>query len=142
MTTARSYARRIVTEQFAADRLRETLQLQVAAILPVLQRLPLRISRIASQLEAGGLTVNMRAFRHPDDRAFLTGIAQQVIVSLLATELAIGGILLIIAGTGPFLAQGLRLYTFIGAVLLLFAFVLGARALILVFRHARPRRRE
>lgn len=43
--------------------------------------------------------------------------------------------MLVTSEVGPLLAPDLRLYTLLGATLFLFAFVLAARALVLVFRH-------
>ena len=65
----------------------------------------------------------------------LPGLAQQVIVALLASATALGGIVMVTSEAGPMMTSTLSLYTFLGFVLLLFGFVLGSRAVVLVFRH-------
>lgn len=133
---AREHGRSLMTELLGPEEIRSTLEMQLVSVLPLLQRLPRRVGRLAENLESGAFTVNVRAFGHEQDRSFVTGIVQQVVVALLAAALAIGGVILVVADTGPIMTDGLRLYTFCGLVLLLFAFVLGFRALVLVFRQS------
>jgi ubiquinone biosynthesis protein len=64
----------------------------------------------------------------------VTGLVQQLVVAGLASAVALCGVIMIIADTGPWMTSALRVYTFIGSCLLLFGFVLGARALALTFR--------
>ncbi|AKU17035.1 ABC1 kinase family protein [Luteipulveratus mongoliensis] len=134
---ARARGRSLLQQQLSPQGLREHLQDQMVAMLPVLQRLPARLAKVTEDLEAGRLAISVRTFETPRERRFVRGLAQQVIVSVLAAACALGGILMVIAETGPMMTTTLRLYAFLGFVLLLFGFVLGARALVLVFRHAR-----
>lgn len=143
IAVARTQGRDMISEKLAPASIRGAAEMQLAACLPMLQRLPRRINRLATDLESGAFTMGVRVFQHPADRAFLTNLVQQVVVALLAAALAIGGVLLLIADTGPQMTPGLRLFTFLGALLLLFAFVLGSRALVLVFRPTgSPQRRQ
>lgn len=96
---------------------------------------PAALSRITEDLEDGRLTVNLRTFEHPRERAFLTGLVQQIVVALLAATSALGGVLMVTSDVGPMMTSTLPLYAFLGFVLLLFGLVLGARAVVLVFRH-------
>ena len=82
----------------------------------------------------------MRIVSDPDDRRFITGIVHQLVVTVLAAACTVGGIVLVAADSGPFLAKEFRLYAFIGFTLLLFGFVLAARVLVGVFQH-RPHSR-
>lgn len=77
----------------------------------------------------------MRVLADERDRRFVTHLIQQLTVTLLAGALAVCGVILIVNETGPMMLPALRLYTFLGAALFFFAFVLAARALVLVFRH-------
>ena len=70
----------------------------------------------------------------PCDRCFLTGLFQQLIVAVLAGSAVLGAILLITNNGGPALTEGINLYGFFGFVLLFRGFVLGMRALMLVFK--------
>ena len=143
VAVARAQGQQMMSEKLAPGNIRGAIDMQLAACLPMVQRLPRRINRLTADLESGSFTVGVRVFEHPADRAFLTNLVQQVVVALLAAALALGGVLLLIADTGPLMTPGLRLFTFLGALLLLFAFVLGSRALVLVFRPAlSPQRRQ
>lgn len=62
---------------------------------------------------------------HPDDRAFLLGLVQQLVVAVLAAAGVVGGILLAVAPGGPQLAPGLGAYALVGALLAFAGFVLG-----------------
>jgi ubiquinone biosynthesis protein len=57
---------------------------------------------------------------------------------VLAATCALAGVVLVTSEAGPMMTATLPLYTFLGFVLLLFGFVLGARAVVLVFRHRTP----
>jgi ubiquinone biosynthesis protein len=133
-TSAQAQARLLIAEQVTPRSARDELEGQLAAVLPLLQRMPRRINRLTEDLEAGRLTVGVRALGHPDDRALLVGIMQQVVVSVLAGALALCGVVLLVSEGGPMMTPTIRLWAFLGFVLLFFAFVLGARVLALVFR--------
>ncbi|KAB7740637.1 AarF/ABC1/UbiB kinase family protein [Nostocoides sp. F2B08] len=133
VSSARRAAPGLLREQLTPETVQQRAIGQLAASLPMLERLPRRIDRISSALESGDLTVRVRAFAHPDDRSFLTRMTQQIVVALLAGALAIAGTVLVISDTGLSITDQLSLNTFLGFVLLLFAFVLGSRLLALVF---------
>ena len=77
----------------------------------------------------------MRLLADARDRSFVTGLVQQLTMTVLAASCAIAGIMLVVADTGPLVAADIPLFALLGATLFLFAFVLAARALVLVFRH-------
>ncbi|HYQ33957.1 MAG TPA: hypothetical protein VEQ83_12140, partial [Lapillicoccus sp.] len=54
------------------------------------------------------------------DRGFGAGIVQQLTTTLLAAACAIGGIVLLVSDTGPYMLPTRRLYTFLGATLFFF----------------------
>ena len=107
---------------------------QLATLIPLLQRLPRRLSGLVEDLHAGELTVTVRTLQDRGERRFLTDLVQQVVLALLAATTAISGVLLVLADQGPRLAGDLDLTTYFGLVVLLFAFILGSRVLVLVFR--------
>ncbi len=110
----------------------------IAANLPALQRLPRRLVGIAERLEAGTLAVRVNSFGEAGERRFLTGLLHQIVLVVLAATAAACGVALTLSELGPHLTPVLRLSTFGGLTLLLFAFVLGCRALVLVFRGREP----
>jgi ubiquinone biosynthesis protein len=70
------------------------------------------------------------------DQDFLTGIAQQLMITVLAAAATVGAIMLMTSENGPMLTPTVRLYAFLGYALLFIGFVLGLRVLVLVFFRA------
>lgn len=130
---AREQGRGLVTAALSPTELRATLESQLATLLPVVQRLPRRINKITEDIESGRLAVNVRALGDPRDRAFITGVVHQVVMTVLAAACVLGGILFVSIEPGPMMTSTVPLYSFIGFVLLFFGFVLGSRVLVLIF---------
>lgn len=135
VAASRRAGRDLFAERVEPDRLRADLLEQATRLLPVLQRLPRRLDAVTLATQRGELSVNVRVLAHPEDRSFVTGLVQQLTVSLLAAAAAVSGVLLALAEGGPELSGGLRVLPLLGATLFLFAFVLAARALVVAFRH-------
>lgn len=147
IAAAREQGQGLVKEFVSPTEARARIEGHLATLLPTLQRLPRRVNKITEDLEAGRFTVNVRGLSHPDDRAFITGIVHQVVMTLIAAACALGGIVLVVADAGPMMTTTVRLYAFIGFTLLFFGFILAARVLVLVFHQhnaswqSRPRPR-
>lgn len=116
---------------------KEQVDHQIATLLPVLSRLPRRLSRISEQLEDGTLTVNVRSLGDAGDRKWLSGVTHQLNITLLASMLGLGGIYLITRVSGPMLLPTVGLFPFLGLTCLFLAFTLGTRVLANIFFHAR-----
>lgn len=138
---ARAEGRAMIADQLKPEAVRSELEAQVGSWLPLLQRLPRRLNRITEQAETGRLTVGIRLFAEPTERSYLTGLVHQLISSVLAAALAVCGVLLLTSPLGPTVIGELSLFALLGATLLLFAFALAARVLVLVFTTSggRPR---
>lgn len=135
--SARDHGRTLLADQLRPDRVRATLEDQLLTLAPVLQRLPRRLAAISDQLEDGRLSVRVRLLANADDRGFVEDALRQLTVTLIAAACAICGVVLVVADTGPMMLPQLRLFTFLGATLFFFAFVLAARALARAFRPSR-----
>ncbi|ACQ79924.1 ABC-1 domain protein [Beutenbergia cavernae DSM 12333] len=134
VATATSVGRDLMGARFDPASLRTTLETQLAAYLPLVQRLPRRIDRLTDDLTTGRFTANVRVLADPRDRRYVTSLVQHVVVAVLAGAATLGAIVLLVADTGPFLVAGVRLYTYLGYGLLLGGFVLALRALAGVVR--------
>lgn len=130
---ARECGGNIMAAAVRPDAVRQTLEGQVASLVPILQRLPRRLNKITEDLAQGRFGVHVRVLADGRDREFVTGLAQQVMVTILAAAATIGAIMLITSDTGPMLTTSLRLYAFLGYALLFVGFVLGLRVLVQVF---------
>lgn len=134
---AREQGRGLVSQTMTPAAARATLETQLVSLMPVLQRLPRRLNKITEDVEAGRLTVNVRALGDPRDRAFITGVVHQVVMSALAVACVLGGVFLMASQGGPMMTPTVELNAFVGFTLLFFGFVLGSRVLVLIFHQHR-----
>ncbi|MFL4476436.1 ABC1 kinase family protein [Paeniglutamicibacter sp. MACA_103] len=109
---------------------RNLLASNAIGFMSTLQRLPRNLSMLNEKIENGNLQVNVRQFASPTDRSFLTGLVHEGIIAGISIAAIIGSILLMVSGSGPMLAQNLRLYEFLGYTLALGGFVFGLRSLV------------
>ncbi|WP_052462256.1 ABC1 kinase family protein [Nigerium massiliense] len=130
---ARESAAGIVAERANPDAVKQAVQRQLAATLPMLQRLPRRLNQVLEQVESGRFTVTVRSFADPADRAFVRGLVDQAALTVLASAAVLGAIWLIVS-EGPQLMPGVALYDVLGSVLLFFGMVLALRVLVRVLR--------
>ncbi|GAA3067802.1 ABC1 kinase family protein [Streptosporangium carneum] len=131
---ARRQGREMMREVTEPEAVRADLESRLAGYLPILQRLPRRINKLAEDLEHGRISINIRPLSDERDRRFLTGLVHQVVVAILAATATLGAIVLLASDIGPMVTPSLRLFALIGFALLLVGFVLALRSLALVFR--------
>lgn len=134
---ARDQRQSLVADAMSPEKARVVLETQLATLLPTLQRLPRRLNKITEDLQEGRFGVNVRLLADPRDRAFISGIVHQFVMTVLAAACTIGGIVLLAADGGPMMTTTVRLWSFLGFVLLFFGFVLASRLLVLVFHQHR-----
>jgi ubiquinone biosynthesis protein len=131
-------ARRFGGQQFAAqlspEAVRKTATDELAALVPLLRRIPRRIDRIGGALEDGRLTVSVRLLADPSDRRYLTTLVHQGLLTFLAAAAGIMAVLMIGLRGGPALTSDVSLYSFLGYCLLVAAAILAVRVLVQVFR--------
>lgn len=136
---ARAFAGRYLAEQFSGPSVKETLTQEVAALLPMLRRLPRRMERIASAAEHGRFSMNVRLLADERDRRFMTGLLHQVLLTVLGATAGLMAVLLLGTEGGPIvMTQGpISLYQLIGYNLLVISAILVLRVLIVIFRRDR-----
>ncbi len=131
---ARQFASGQLAERLGPEELRRTALDELAALLPMLRRLPRRVDRVGQALETGRLSVNVRLLADPSDRRFVTGLLHQVLLTFLAAAAGIMAVLMIGLPGGPSVTRQVSLYAFFGYCLLVVAAILAVRVLVLVFR--------
>lgn len=134
---ARARGAELAQTLVSREAIKEQVNHQLATLLPVLARLPRRLSRITEQLEDGTLAVNVRTLGDLGDRSFLANLGQQLNLTLIGVALGFGGLFLLTREGGPALLPQLGLWPFLGVTLLILAFALGARVLAHIFFHQR-----
>jgi ubiquinone biosynthesis protein len=133
---ARRFGGQQLAAQLSPEAVRKTAADELAALVPMLRRLPRRIDRIGGALEDGRLTVSVRLLADPADRRYLTGLVHQVLLAFLAAAAGIMAVLMIGLRGGPVLTSSVSLYSFLGYCLLVTAAILAVRVLVQVFRPA------
>ena len=134
---ARARGSELARSLVSRDAIKDQIDHQLATLLPMLARLPRRLSRITEQLEDGSFAVNVRSFGDGGDRRFLSSIGQQLNMTLLGAAMGFGGLFLLTRSGGPMLLPNLGVWPFVGVTLLFLAFTLGARVLATIFFHER-----
>ncbi|OLT20669.1 hypothetical protein BJF81_04985 [Ornithinimicrobium sp. CNJ-824] len=134
VSASRTVGQSYLAKKLSPQEVRATLEEHLVHVLPVLQRLPRRVDAIAAAVQSGEAQLRVRWLADPSDRSFITGVANHFVITMLASVLALSGVLLLVAEGGPALAPTIDLNPVLGGTLFLFAFVLGARSLAGVFR--------
>jgi ubiquinone biosynthesis protein len=129
---ARTVAGERMAEALAPDRVRRSLEDELAALLPVLRRLPRRVDRIGEAVEHGRLRVNVRLFADDQDRRLVTGLLHQALLTVLAAASGLMAVLLLATGGCPRVTQTVTLFPLLGYGLLVVALVLALRVLVVV----------
>ena len=132
---ARDYAAAHVAGQLSPAVVQKNAAEELMALLPVLRRLPRRIDRVTNAMEQGRLSLNVRLFADERDRRVVTGLTDQVLLTLLAAASGIIAALLLGAPGGPQITPTVSLYQVIGYNLLIVAAILALRVLFTIFRN-------
>ncbi|WP_043639203.1 ABC1 kinase family protein [Nonomuraea candida] len=134
---AREFAGRYLAEQVTPDTIGESIGQELAALLPMLRRLPRRVERIASAAEHGRFGMNVRLLADDRDRRYITGLLHQVLLTVLGGTAGVMAVILLGSDGGVEVLPSTTLIHLIGYNLLVISAILGLRVLALIFR--RPR---
>ncbi|AGF72412.1 ABC1 kinase family protein [Corynebacterium halotolerans] len=134
--TARTVGSDMTRSQFRPDNLKDAANAVMLETIPLLRKLPRRISHITEDLHDGRLSVNVRVLAHAEDRNFITRLFQQFTIAVLAGFCVLGGIVLIAFGEGgPALTDYLSWQAALGYIVLFAGFLLSLRIVTLVLYH-------
>jgi ubiquinone biosynthesis protein len=125
-----------LTRRLSPEQLTRSVTDEVAAVLPMLLRLPRRADRISGALEKGRLSINMRLLADERDRRFIRGIVHDVLLAFFAAMSCLAGILLLSTQGGPSATESLRVFDVFGYGMVLAGSLLVLRVL---FSTARAR---
>ncbi len=133
LTGAAREAGREAMGEITPERFQNELTVRLVHLLPLLETLPRRVGKIAEDLESSRFTAHVRVLADRDDREFVSGLVDQLVVAVLAGFAVLGGVGLLVAGGGPELMPGLTLFQVAGYLLTFAGFVLSLRAVAQVF---------
>lgn len=114
--------------------LRDGLEREVVALLPVLRRLPRRVDRLADAAEHGRLSVGVRLLGDRRDRDLVVRLWHQGLQTVLAATAGLMAVALFAIGPGPGASRGVGVFWVLGTTLLCAASVLALRVLMAVLR--------
>lgn len=133
---ARVFAADYLGERMRPRAVQKTLTDELTSLLPLLRRMPRRMDRIATALEEGRLTVNVRSLADAGDRRTVSELLHEVLLTILASTAGIMAVIVIGQDGGPRLTASVSMYQFIGYALLVASLILAMRVLVLIFRPA------
>ncbi|NUR87072.1 MAG: AarF/ABC1/UbiB kinase family protein, partial [Nonomuraea sp.] len=134
---ARAFAGRYLAERAGPESVKEAVGQELAALLPMLRRLPRRVERIASAAEHGRFSMNVRLLADDRDRRYVTGLVHQVLLTVLGATAGLMAVLLLGIEDGPIVFGTTTLYQLVGYNLLVIAAILALRVLAPIFRRQR-----
>ena len=131
---AREVGGELLTEAMDPARLRQSLEDELASLLPLLRRLPRRVERIADAVEHGRLSVNVRLFADDRDRRVATSMLHQTLLAGLGAAAGLMAVLLLGTEGGPDVTGAIELFSLLGYALFIVSVVLVLRVLVIIFR--------
>lgn len=107
---------------------------QAALVAPIVERAPAQLSSILGRLDRNNLGLSFSPLSEPATRAVASQFAQVISLSVLTIVAAFSGIAMVLSDAGPHWAESMRMTAYIGMVLLLIAYVIGSRLVIMTLR--------
>ncbi|GAA1645707.1 ABC1 kinase family protein [Georgenia ruanii] len=138
VTEAKAMGRKRVTAMLGPTHLKDTMEQELGALLPILRRLPHRVDRIADAVEHGRLSANVRLFADARDRRIVTNLVHRTLLTVLAATAGMMSVVLFTIKGGPMVTAETSLFTVLGTSLFLVSVVLVLRVLIIVLRREEP----
>lgn len=131
---SRRFAGNHLHQALTPGALRASASTEMLKLLPVIHRMPRRLDRLSRALEQGRFSTRSRVLADTQDRRYLTRLAADSLLTMLATATGITGAILLGHAGGPRLSAGLSLYELLSYSLLLAAGALALRALSSILR--------
>ena len=113
---------------------REVLEREALLNLPRLQRLPQRVDELLGQAVEGRLSARVSLFSGERDEDVVRGIANRIVMAILAASLGIGSVLLLDVRAGPTLNDYVTINEVLGYIGIAAATILTVRVIAGVVR--------
>lgn len=118
-------------------RLMTDAQAQAAVTGAMVRSLPRRLDNLLTGIERGTVGIRLNAFGEESGPGLLRSITSEIVGTLVSIAAVVLAVVLLVTDTGPMLADGVRLFALLGALLGLFGFL----GLLRVVRQTFVRRR-
>ena len=114
MEETRALAADWLHESLTPASIQQSLQEELTSLMPVLQRLPRRMERIAAAIEHGTLTTNVRLFSHPEEARFVSRLVSRVVMAFLSAAIGLMAVMLLRTPGGGLLTDTLTVFQAFG----------------------------
>lgn len=104
---------------------------QAALAAPILERVPAQLSSILGRVDRKNLGLSFSPLADAGSREVAGHFAQILALSVLTFVAAFSGIAMVLTDEGPTWAGTLQLTTYVGMVLLLIAYIIGCRLVVM-----------
>ncbi|MCO5225922.1 MAG: AarF/UbiB family protein, partial [Thermomicrobiales bacterium] len=101
LTEARRFAEEYMRESVRPTNIRNMLTEELVALLPVIRRMPRRLDRLTTAMEAGRFTMNVGKMGTPDDHHMVRSLVQELLLTVLAGASGLMATMLIGQDSGP-----------------------------------------
>jgi ubiquinone biosynthesis protein len=140
MEESRSLAGSLLGSQLTASSLREVATDELAALLPLLRRLPRRLDRITASLDRGTLSTNVRLLADEGDVRLAAAMVNRAVMAFIGASLGLLSVGLLAIHGGPVLlpgtahGHGTAVFRVFGYLGLFFGVVLILRVMVAIAR--------
>lgn len=138
IATTRSIASGVFRESLSPTHTVRSSVEQAALVAPIVERAPAQLASILGRMDRENFGVTFSPLADPASRAVASHFAQVISLSVLAVVAAFSGIALVLSDEGPRWSDGLLMTTYLGMMLLLVAYVIGSRLVIMTLQRGFP----
>lgn len=107
---------------------------QAALVAPIVERAPAQLASILGRLDRDNLGLSFSPLADPATRSVAHHFAQVISLSVLTVVAAFSGIALVLSEEGPKWSDAMLMTTYVGMVLLLIAYVIASRLVIMTLQ--------
>lgn len=128
---------RLLRRTMSLKRLTTDIQARAAITGALVRSLPRRLDSLLTGLERGTVGIKVNAFGDEGGQGFVRSLTSEIVATFVSIAAVVIAVVLLVTDTGPEMADGIRLFAVLGALIGLFGFL----GLLRVVRQTFVRRR-
>jgi ubiquinone biosynthesis protein len=131
---AQDIAAELVRGRFAPQSLQEQAREEMLRLVPILQRVPRHLDRIATLIERGEITIRVSLFSDESDVKVIARLVNRAVLALLGSALGLLSVILLGTPGGPSFSDTVSFFDVLGYIGLYIGAVLILRAVLAAVR--------
>lgn len=131
---AQDIAAELVRGRFAPQSLQEQAREEMLRLVPILQRVPRHLDRIATLIERGEITIRVSLFSDESDVKVIARLVNRAVLALLGSALGLLSVILLGTPGGPSFSDTVSFFDILGYIGLYIGAVLILRAVLAAVR--------